>query len=70
MAAWLSAVSVVVVVGVVAGLQSGTDSVFDKVSAAWPLMLGLGGGAWIAVTWVFVGPERLGLLGIKLPFQR
>ena len=69
-AAWLSAVSVVVVVGVVAGLQSGTDSVFDKVSAAWPLMLGLGGGAWIAATWVFVGPERLELLGIKLPFQR
>ena len=69
-AAWLFAFSVVVVVGVVAGLQSGTDSVFDKVSAAWPFMSGLGGGAGIAVTWVFVGPERLKLLGIKLPFPR
>ena len=69
-ASWLFAFGVVVVVGVVAGLQSGTDSVFDKVSAAWPLMLGLGSVAWMAVTWVLVGPKRLKLLGIKLPFQR
>ena len=69
-AAWLFALCVVVVVGVVAGLQSGTDSVFDKVSAAWGLMSGLGGLAGIVATWVFVGPERLKLLGIKLPFQR
>ena len=69
-AAWLFAFSVVVVVGVVAGLQSGTDSVFDKVSAAWGFMSGLGGGVGITVTWVFVGLERLKLLGIKLPFQR
>ena len=69
-AAWLFAFSVVVVVGVVAGLQSGTDSVFDKVSAAWGFMSGLGVGVGITVTWVFVGLERLKLLGIKLPFQR
>ena len=69
-AAWLLAFSVVVVVGIVAGLQPGTDSVFGKVSAAWPFMVGLGGGVGIAVTWLFVGPARLELLGIKLPFQR
>ena len=68
--AWLFALCVVVVVGVVAGLQSGTDSVFDKVSAAWPLMSGLGALAGIVATWVFVGLERLKLLGFKLPFQR
>ena len=69
-AAWMFTLCVVVVIGVVAGLQSGTDSVFDKVSAAWRMMSGLGGFAGIVATWVFVGPERLKLLGIKLPFQR
>ncbi len=68
--AWLFAVFVAVLVGTVAGLQSGTASVFDKVSGVWPIMSCLGGGAGIVATWILVGPERLALLGIKLPFQR
>ena len=66
----LLALSVVVVVGVVAGRQSGADSVFEKVSAAWPFMLGLGSGVGAVLTWLVVGPRRLRLLGMKLPFQR
>ena len=64
------AFGVVGVVGVVAGLQSGTDSVFDKVSSSWRFMSGLGGGAWVVATLVFVGPKRLRLLGMKFPFLR
>ena len=65
------ALGVVAVVALAAAsLQSGMESIFVKISAAWPFMLGLGVLVWVVGAWVFVGRKGLRILRLKLPYQR